>query len=256
MESMNISPRRNTLYTLTLLDIEQAWAEFFVESVRGAPGAVVRQEPWATWGMTPSHLPPFNLITSLRLDDDVDARLDLVLAGYRTRALPFMWMVTPDSRSRPTDLGARLSERGLKHPGETPTMTLALSYLDARNAQVADLEIEQVRDLATFRTWMDVFGVGYGVPPSEGRTLFDLWTQSDKSFTDPTCAFTWGGWTASRWSPRRSRWGRGVRASGQSAPCPKRGDGASAAPSRWPRTRATTWPCSARPRWGCRCTNA
>lgn len=103
-----------------------------------------------------------------------------------------MWMVTPDSRSRPTDLGARLSERGLKHTGETPTMTLALSYLDARNAQVADLEIEQVRDLATFRTWMDVFGVSYGVPPSEGRTLFDLWTQSDKSFTDPSLRFYLG----------------------------------------------------------------
>lgn len=107
------------------------------------------------WFHTGADDPHLNPVLETRLADDAaDAAIDAMLAELRGRGAPFMWWHTP--RSRPTDLGKRLLDRGLVQEPPWPGMTLdAMALLEP--PPVVGLVIRSVTDDAEYDIYERIF---------------------------------------------------------------------------------------------------
>lgn len=92
------------------------------------------------------------------------------LQALRARfGVPMNWLVGP--ASRPTDLGARLMEIGLKHFVDLHLMSMDLNTLFQENALPEGVQIELVRTLQVFVEWTEIEGRGFEMDARPGAAL-------------------------------------------------------------------------------------
>lgn len=105
-----------------------------------------------------------NEILFCNLDQqDTDRHIDNIIAEYHQQGLPLSWCVYP--WTQPTDLGARLLERGA-------TCSHIRAYLGDSSIPlevVEGVEVERVDPTSgeSFDAYMDVLSSGYGMPDDE-----------------------------------------------------------------------------------------
>ena len=92
------------------------------------PGCEVHVDRGVTWFATGLPHPLFNGVMTAQLaPDDVDRRIDELVAEFRSRGLPLEWTV--GSSTVPQDLGSRLQAKGLNHLIAVPGMAMELAKL-------------------------------------------------------------------------------------------------------------------------------
>jgi GNAT superfamily N-acetyltransferase len=102
--------------------------------------------------------------------ETADRRIDEVIAWFDERGLPFVWRLGP--LETPADLEQRLVARGfIVDPDEMPGMAVSLADLPAIEPPPG-ATIDTVGDAATFREWLDVMVIGFGMPADLGDTFF------------------------------------------------------------------------------------
>ena len=121
-------------------------------------------------------IPSVNLVFGVHLDglDDgaVERRIDEAIAWFDERGLPFVWWVLPSTQ--PSDLRDRLAARGFAAlPGAMPAMAVDLDG-PPRPEVPAGVEIERVRDAATYRTYCDTLAAGFDAPAEFADAWFRL----------------------------------------------------------------------------------
>jgi GNAT superfamily N-acetyltransferase len=158
--------------------IQENEVAFWLNRARLA-GWEVHEEPGLTWYRSGLRSPMFNGVIQTTLsDDEADARIEAILARFRTDRLPMVWWSGPSRR--PLDLGARLLARGLTTPGDDPGMAADLQALNEDVATPAGLTIELVANDAALRTWMLTLRATDGLPPPTREP--DLALQRPASF--------------------------------------------------------------------------
>jgi ribosomal protein S18 acetylase RimI-like enzyme len=88
---------------------------------------MLHDEGDALWIETPIPTLPYNAVLKFTVADDVDYRIDSILAHYYQRQVAYLWMVHPSSM--PTDLGERLFKRGLEEVEVVSGMAVNLADL-------------------------------------------------------------------------------------------------------------------------------
>lgn len=96
-------------------------------------------------------------------DDEADAVIDATIARYADLGLKFRWTVAPDSR--PLDLAARLTTRGL-HGELGAAMARATAGADDLGSTLADDITVERCDHATVATFDRVLGEGWNMDPT------------------------------------------------------------------------------------------
>lgn len=158
-------------------------------------GCRLVDEPGLLRFETPVGHLPYNSVMRTHLDggdatdaDDVDDVIAAVLAGYRARGVPPMWLVHPTSR--PRDLGRRLERHGLELAEPITGMAAPLPALPFPGDPPEGIEVEEVLpggegpylELLSWRYELppDAVAVlrsvmaaaGFGVPGSGNRLWF------------------------------------------------------------------------------------
>ena len=107
--------------------IEQNCIDFFMEYGRG-PGCEIHEDPGVTWFATGLPDPLFNGVMTAHLaPDEIDPRIDDLVAEFRNRDLPLEWTV--GSSTVPQDLGTHLRAHGFHHLLVVPGMAMDLAKL-------------------------------------------------------------------------------------------------------------------------------
>ena len=103
------------------------------------------------------------LFANLDPDADVDAAVTATIAGYHTLGRPMRWCVYP--WTRPTDLGARLIERGAKHWDVRAFVCDTTLPLEP----VEEVEVERVAPdrPEAFEAYIELMTTGWDLPADE-----------------------------------------------------------------------------------------
>ena len=137
----------------------------------------------------------------------------------RELGVPGSWHVGPSMR--PHGLGDRLVAHGFGYAGDDIGMAADLSALPEAAAPDG-FAVERVRDEAGLAAWVETLGSGFGEGPVEAGWVGEAYRRL--GFDEGgRCATSSGGWTASRWRPRRSSSGLG--SPGSTSSLPRRGCG-------------------------------
>ncbi len=107
--------------------IEQNCIDFFMEYGRG-PGCEIHEDRGVTWFATGLPDPLFNGVMTAQLaPEEIDRRIDDLVAEFRKRDLPLEWTV--GSSTVPPDLGRHLRAHGFQHLLVVPGMGMDLARL-------------------------------------------------------------------------------------------------------------------------------
>lgn len=133
------------------------------------PGSSLHDEEGVLWYESPIAYLPYNAVIDTRIDGDVDTVVARVVARFRERGVPFMWVVKPGDS--PADLAERLRAAGLDLVEEATGMDIDLGgwspepVPDGVTVSVVDSE-EGLRDYETLiRTYWAV--------PDDARELIE-----------------------------------------------------------------------------------
>lgn len=152
--------------------IDQNSVDFFMRYGRG-PGCEFHDEgdlEWFTTGI-PHHL--FNGVMAAHLEpEDVDRRIDVMLAEFRTRELPLEWNV--GALSTPPDLGRHLEAKGLEHTLDIPGMAVDLRVLPADEPPPDGLTISLARSRRDLETCIRIANATFGIPETFVSRLADI----------------------------------------------------------------------------------
>jgi GNAT superfamily N-acetyltransferase len=129
-------------------------------------------EPDAIWYASDVPHGPQNRVFQARFAPaQADARIEALLACYRTRGVPMLWWLWEDSQ--PADLGRRLLAHGLKRTRTSEGMAADLTTLNEGFACAPATRIEPVRTPAQLRQFVEVIGVGFDAPRVATEALYD-----------------------------------------------------------------------------------
>jgi GNAT superfamily N-acetyltransferase len=132
----------------------------FWETLAASPLMQIEQRPQGMRFVSGVKNPVFNGIMSPRLPAD-DAAVEAELDYFKSRSLPMSWTLGPNDT--PADLGERLERLGLPQTSTNPGMIVDLSELREEDA-TPGLEVQQIEDEASFRTFNRVLCDGFGLP--------------------------------------------------------------------------------------------
>ncbi len=96
--------------------------------------------------------------------EDADARIVEVLRFFRSRRLPFTWIIGPSTR--PTDLGERLAAHGLTHDRDEIGMAVDLRKMNEGLPTPPGLTVERAVDEKTLRDCLRPQAVVHEMPES------------------------------------------------------------------------------------------
>ncbi len=123
----------------------------------------------ATIGAHPD--PNHNRVGLSRLSEaEADEAIDRLVAAYRSVGHGLVWYLTPDSR--PLDLAARLTERGLLRDAQVRLAGLAFSPLGEQPASRPAADVRTV-DLGELRSQVHVMAEGFGTPVEHSLATLD-----------------------------------------------------------------------------------
>jgi GNAT superfamily N-acetyltransferase len=117
---------------------------------------------------TPLPHVPYNAVLRFRCDHRVDEAVDAVLATYRARSVPVVWVVHPTAR--PADLPHRLRAHGLEEAEVMPGMIARLESLPAPDPAPAGIEVAEVRPDEE-EPFIGLVAWRYGLPPDATGVL-------------------------------------------------------------------------------------
>jgi ribosomal protein S18 acetylase RimI-like enzyme len=104
------------------------------------------------------------------LSSEADARIDETVASFRARGLPWTWWVEP--WTRPPDLDARLSARGLRVGTRIPRLAANLRDVLRPGEQGVDgLVIRPVVDRSSEAGWLGAMAAGFDQDDVQVRAL-------------------------------------------------------------------------------------
>jgi GNAT superfamily N-acetyltransferase len=109
-----------------------------------APGCKLHDRDGMLWFDTPISTLPYNTVLRFIVDSNVDRRIDSLIAHYRHRRVPFMWVVHPSSR--PIDLPERLHDRGLQEVEVVSGMAAKLAEMPPPPPPPEGIEIHEVSE--------------------------------------------------------------------------------------------------------------
>jgi GNAT superfamily N-acetyltransferase len=135
------------------------------------PGAVRHVEPDVTWWITGRLHPMYNGVWLARLAlDQIDRRIEAILAPFRVRSVPCGWSVGPTTV--PSDLGSRLGAHGLRLVASQTAMTLDLLQMRDDFAPPPNLRVEVVREMGTLVAWRRASNRGFEAD-KESADIYD-----------------------------------------------------------------------------------
>jgi ribosomal protein S18 acetylase RimI-like enzyme len=138
------------------------------------PKAQARHEPDRLEYVTRAPYPLFNGVARARLPaEDLDRRIEDVLAPFRRRRLPMMWWVGP--HSEPADLGPRLEAHGLIHAGGDVGMAMPLAALPGEAPRPEGFAIQAVEGREGLARWVETMAAGYGLRRTTRAAVRRLW---------------------------------------------------------------------------------
>ena len=152
-----------------------------------APGCEFHEEEGVTWFATGIPHPLFNGVMAAHLaSEDVDRRIDELIAEFKTRALPLEWTV--GTSTVPRDLGRHLEAKGLRESLRVPGMALPLDRLP--DVTTPDgLTIAAVQDRKALGTAMRIALATFDIPVSFVSKLVDLDASTPTPHREMTQAF-------------------------------------------------------------------
>lgn len=132
----------------------------------------LHHEPDMIWFSTDIPFYLCNLVGRTQFDsNDIDARIDVTLARFKSRGMPMSWWTGP--ATRPTDLGKYLEAHGLTHIEDYPGMAADLLKLNVDLSVPLGLTIERVEDVEGLEKWIHPFTIGIGYPDYFAKIIFD-----------------------------------------------------------------------------------
>ena len=151
--------------------VEQNCIDFFMEYGRGR-GCEVHTEHGVTWFATGIPHALFNGVMTAHLAaDEIDARIDELIAEHRARNVPLEWTV--GTSTVPADLGRHLEAKGLRRVLAVPGMAMPLGRLPEERLPEG-LTIEAVDNRAGLEEALRIALATFEIPTSLVPRLADL----------------------------------------------------------------------------------
>jgi len=151
------------------------------------PGCQVHEDRGVTWFATGLPDPLFNGVMTAHLaPEDVDGRIDDLLAEFRSRGLPLEWTV--GSSTVPQDLGRHLQAKGLTHLLVVPGMALDLANLP-EEAAPKGLTIERAESRADLEACIRIAVRTFRIEDALVPRLVDIELGMPPDHRESTAAF-------------------------------------------------------------------
>jgi len=126
------------------------------------PGAIVHDDPDLLWFTVPQTNSWMNGASRCNLGDEVDARIDVVVAAAQALDVALSWHQTPTSQ--PISLVERLKDRGFE-PSVEPGMAVATTASFERSP--SELVVRAVNDSAGVLDWVNTFDRAFDGEPRD-----------------------------------------------------------------------------------------
>lgn len=151
-----------------LLDANRANYRAYFRHLLNDSGVAFHADERLTW--LASGLPADFLNEVFEFDlpaEQADAAIDRLLTHYRALDVPNAWLLWPGSQ--PSDLGARLEQRGLGFDDDSPLMVLDFADF---NPPPAQFEISRVEDEPALREWVHPVAISFGLDDERVREFY------------------------------------------------------------------------------------
>ena len=136
------------------------------------PGCEVHEDRGVTWFATGLPDPLFNGVMTARLAaEEVDPRIDDLLAEFRSRNLPLEWNV--GSSTVPQDIGRHLQPKGLTHLLVVPGMGMDLAKIPDE-AQPRGLTIERAESRVDLEACIRIAAATFQIADALVPRLVDI----------------------------------------------------------------------------------
>jgi ribosomal protein S18 acetylase RimI-like enzyme len=144
----------------------------FFQCTQAVTDSPIQQPGLVVWQTRLPH-PLFNGVLSLQAPgEDALQKIEQTLAWFASRQVDIItWWLAPEPSTSPWQ--ELLVQSGFGFDNHTPGMAVELSRLVEPPLPVG-LEVRQVTDLDTLRTWAETFIRGYGLPEDWQANLFEL----------------------------------------------------------------------------------
>jgi GNAT superfamily N-acetyltransferase len=129
-----------------------------------------------SWCLTDVLFPGCNVIFRSRLaPEKADKTVEYLAAKARKRNIPLQWYITQNTQ--PADLGKYLTAHGFTTRGDGAGMAIDLLEMKEDGRRPANLNIVEVTDSATLKTWCLITMIGFGAPESAANGLFEMFSK-------------------------------------------------------------------------------
>ncbi len=128
-------------------------------------GCMLHELDDAIWFDTPARTLPYNAVLRFAPERDSEARIDALFDHYRTRGVPFLWMVHPTAR--PHDLAEHLKARGMEEAEVCPGMWMDLRGLPEIGDPPEGVSIHEVTDALGASSLLELIAWRWELPPGE-----------------------------------------------------------------------------------------
>ncbi|HUW96591.1 MAG TPA: GNAT family N-acetyltransferase [Anaerolineae bacterium] len=144
------------------------------EFVSRSPLVLLHDQRDVLWTASDVAHPYLNRVFRARLGtEDVDQRIEEILAECESRRSPLSWLVGPSST--PANLGSHLEGAGLTRLEDEIGMALDLTALGENVRMPPGLVVEQVADAQRLRSWVEVVALSFDLPDQVASVLFDVY---------------------------------------------------------------------------------
>ncbi|MBN2241038.1 MAG: GNAT family N-acetyltransferase [Dehalococcoidales bacterium] len=139
------------------------------------PGSEVHKGDDICWCITDIPVRPPNVVFNARLDEDnADRVIDGIVEKAREKKVSIRWYT--DRNTRPANLGEYLLNRGFTAYNPVPLMAVSLDILKEEPTKPDGLEVIEVQDMDTLRTWENTCARGFGGNPDGPTPIFKWFT--------------------------------------------------------------------------------
>lgn len=136
------------------------------------PNCVLHDEDSALWFETPLTSLPYNAVIRSRFGANVESEIDRIIATFRKRGVPFIWIVHPSAT--PPNLQQLLEQRDMKFAETVPGMTMDLHELPDREPCPPDFELRRITDLADMKPIQEMILERWTVPEKDRDTHYAI----------------------------------------------------------------------------------
>ena len=154
--------------------IEANFAEEMAAFGRHLPGAELHEEAEMRWFYTGLSTSGFNGVLHTHITgDDIDAKIDNVIAYFSTRLVPFSWAIGPTTL--PINLAHYLKARGFTHIHDGTGMAADLQTLPEAIATPANFRVAEVSDIDMLQTYSTTSMKGFSSTEEYMRIYSDTY---------------------------------------------------------------------------------